>query len=194
MQEKGEGISVCLVNPPVLGVLEPWYDAPDFGRTGLAYLAGYLRQFHGYDITIIDAKFEQMNFEETIQKISNLKPHIVGITAFTNEIKPAAYIAAKVKKILPDCLTVVGGVHATAIPKETMNEFPWFDIGVIGEGEQTFHELCALVKDGKSLLSDIKGIIYRDGNVLRLNPPRLRIADQDSIPFPSWDLLPRANT
>lgn len=194
MQEKGEKISVCLVNPPVLGVLEPWYDTPDFGRTGLAYLAGYLRQFNSFEVQIIDAKFEQLNFEETLQKIENLQPRIVGITAFTNEIKPAAYIASKVKQTLPGCLTVVGGVHVSAIPKETMMEFPWFDFGVIGEGEQTFYELCELIRTGNSTASSIRGIIYRDGEELRLTPPRLRIADQDSIPFPAWDLLPRANT
>jgi hypothetical protein len=35
--------TLCLVNPPVLAVLESWYDEPDFVRTSLANLAGYLR-------------------------------------------------------------------------------------------------------------------------------------------------------
>jgi len=35
---------VVPVNPPPFQILEPEYDTPAFGRVGLAYLAGYLRQ------------------------------------------------------------------------------------------------------------------------------------------------------
>jgi len=183
-----------LVNPPVLGVLEPWYDEPDFVRTGLAYLAGYLRQFDGFDIIIIDAKFEKLNFEQTINKIQEYNPDILGLTAFTNEIKPAAYIAAKVKESIFNCKTIIGGVHVTAIPEETMQEFPFFDIGVIGEGEETLHELCSAIREGNRDLNKIKGIIYRKEEQIIKTPPRPKIADQDSIPIPAWDLLPPAKT
>ena len=86
-----------MINPPVLTVFEPWYDTPDFVRTGLAYIAGYLRQFDGYDISIIDAKFERLNFEQVRERVREIDPDVVGLTAFTNEIKPAGYLAAHIK-------------------------------------------------------------------------------------------------
>ncbi len=186
-------VRICLVNPPVIGVMEPWYDTPDFGRTGLAYLAGYLRHFASVEIKIIDAKFERLDFAQTIKRIVDFNPDIVGFTAFTNEIKPAAYTATKIKQALSSCITVIGGVHVTAIPKETLMEFFAFDIGVIGEGEQTLLELCNAVAIGGSY-RDIAGVIYREEGRLVITPPRARIADQDSIPFPAWDLLPPAKT
>ncbi|MEX0812887.1 MAG: radical SAM protein [Chitinophagales bacterium] len=189
---------VCLVNPPVIAVLEPWYDIPDFGRTALAYLAGYLRQFEGFEIKIIDAKFERLNFEQTLEEIKTFQPDIVGLTAFTNEIKPAAYMAHIVKENIKNCCTVVGGAHITAIPKETMQEFPMIDYGVEGEGEETFMELCTALKSRKDYNDEIdfhsiNGLLFRENGDIIQNKPRERILDQDSIPFPAWDLLPKAD-
>jgi hypothetical protein len=48
-------LKVMLINPPVVAVLEPWYDTPNFGRVALAYLASYLRETPGYDIRVVDA-------------------------------------------------------------------------------------------------------------------------------------------
>jgi radical SAM superfamily enzyme YgiQ (UPF0313 family) len=184
---------VCLVNPPVLGIFEPWYDKPDFGRVGLAYLAGYLRQYPGYEIKIIDAKFDQLNFEQVRRQVRDFEPDLVGFTAFTNEIKPAAYQAGLIKRDSPGTVTVIGGVHVTSLPRQSMEEFPTFDIAAIGEGEVTFSELCGALKYGAPL-EDVKGIVFRKGGEIVQNPPRERILDQDSIPFPAWDLLPAAET
>lgn len=193
MPSKVPDYKVCLINPPVLAVLEPWYDTPSFGRTSLAYLAGYLRQYEGYEIHIIDAKFERLSFEAVRQRVNKIKPDLVGFTAFTNEIKPAAYQAALLKKDFPSLLTVVGGPHITALPKETLGEFASFDIGVVGEGEITLHELCDALKNDKQL-REIPGIVYREQQTILQTPPRERILDQDSIPFPAWDMLPPAET
>jgi hypothetical protein len=69
MGQYHKSICVCLVNPPVIAVLEPWYDTPTFGRTALAYLAGYLRQYEGFEIHIIDAKFERLSFQEVVNRL-----------------------------------------------------------------------------------------------------------------------------
>ncbi len=194
MAEKNHGsFRVCLVNPPVIGVLEPWYDTPDFGRVALAYLAGYLRQFPSFEIKIIDAKLERLNFDQVLHQLNEFKPNVVGFTAYTNEIKPAAYQAAVVKKHLPEAITVIGGVHLTALPKETLEEFSAFDIGVVGEGEITFYQLCEALRNGSSL-SGINGLALRQNGTIKITAPRQRIAEQDSIPFPAWDLLPAAET
>lgn len=184
---------VCLVNPPVLAVREPWYDVPTFGRTALAYLAGYLRQYAGFSIHIIDAKFERLTFGQVRERLKSLNPHVVGFTAFTNEIKPAAYQAALLKMDLPDVVTVVGGPHVTALPKETLAEFRSFDVGVVGEGEVTFYELCDALRQ-QTPVRDVPGLVLREGTTISQTVHRERILDQDSIPFPAWDLLPPAET
>ncbi len=186
-------MKICLINPPVLGVLEPWYDQPDFGRTGLAYLAGYLRQFEGYEINIIDAKFERINFQEVLRRVLDLQPDIVGLTAFTNEIKPAAYQAALIKEKCADIVTIIGGVHVTALPIETLKEFSSFDIGVVGEGEVTLHELCTALQH-KQPLEEIEGLVIRQSGQILKTATRKRTIDLDTMPLPAWDLLPKADT
>lgn len=184
-------LKVVLVNPPPIAIVEPWYDTPNWGRNGLAFLAGYLRQFPGFDITIIDAKLERLNFQQVLERIQTIGPHVVGLTAFTNEIKPAAYQAALVKESLPGAVTVIGGAHVTAIPRATLEEFSSFDLAVVGEGEITFHELCQAIRDGEDF-RDLPGLAFRDDGRVTLTAERERILDQNLIPAPAWDLLPAA--
>src|SRR6185503_18161716 len=97
---------ILLICPPPVAVIEPWVDAPPYARNTLAYLAGYLRQYSGYQIKIIEAKFEQLSFQETLKRVVEFGPDIVGITAYTQEIKPAAYLAGLIKRELPQAATI----------------------------------------------------------------------------------------
>ena len=184
-------LRVVLVCPPAIAVVEPWNDRPNWGRIALAYLAGYLRQYPDYEITLIDSKLERLSFEETHRRLVELKPDVVGFTAFTSEIKPAAYQASLLKEALPHVVTLVGGAHVTALPQQTLREFPGFDLAVFGEGEKTLHELCEALKTSGELRG-IPGLAYREASDVVMGPTRERILDQDSIPLPAWDLLPRA--
>jgi anaerobic magnesium-protoporphyrin IX monomethyl ester cyclase len=180
-----ENRRIVLVNAPPLGILEPWYDVPDFPRGALANLAAYLRANGINNILCIDAKLSQLNFDQTINKILEFRPTHVGFTAFTNEIKPCAYIAAKVKQIDPSILTIVGGAHVSAIPEATLREFLGFDVVVVGDGEETLLEIITGAE-----FSVIKGVTYRSYGVIKRNPERDRILDQDNLPMPAWDMLP----
>lgn len=180
---------VSLVNPPVLGISEPSYDLPQFPRTALAYLAGYLRAHGDYTLHLLDAKLERKGFEQTIRELVLFRPDVVGFTAFTNEIKPAAYVAHHLKQQQPNLITIVGGAHASAIPEATLAEFPMFDAVAVGEGELTLHEFCQAVHQGQDWKS-VNGIVYRLGDTFLRTAPRVNVPDLDELPLPAWDLLP----
>ena len=95
-----------------------------------------------------------------MERLEAFQPNLVGFTAFTNEIKPSAYLAALVKERFPDAVTIVGGAHVTAIPIATLNEFPTFDLVAIGEGEATLHELCESLHTGTDF-REVPGLAYR---------------------------------
>lgn len=192
---KSNVLKICLVNPPVLAVLEPWYDEPDFPRTALACLAAYIENIENVEVSIIDAKFEKLNFEETLNKIVSINPNIIGFTAFTNEIKPAAYLAYKLKEILPNIITLIGGVHVTAVPQQSLKEFPCFDIVVVGEGESPLKELCLYYLGiGVKNLSQIKGLCFQIDEKIEYTGQADRILDLDTLPLPAWHLFKAADT
>ena len=184
-------LNVVLVCPPPLAAIEPWVDTPSYARDSLAFLAGSIRSIPGVNVLIIDAKFEQLSFQETVTRILAFNPHIVGLTAYTQEIKPAAYTAGLIKKQNPDIITVIGGVHVTAIPRQTMLEFPTFDMAVIGEGELTLSELCIALQNDLPV-KEISGLLYRHDGKIVATPGRERLSDMDSLPMPAWDLMPKA--
>jgi anaerobic magnesium-protoporphyrin IX monomethyl ester cyclase len=144
----------------------------------LLYLAAYIRKF-GHDVKVID--YEVEDFE--IGKIKEYKPDIVGITAMTPTIKKAAKIAREIKRKMK-ITVLVGGNHVTALPKQTLREFPSFDIGIVGEGEITLKEICENKK-----LKNILGIVYRKGKKIILNKRRPPIKNLDDLPFPARDLI-----
>lgn len=189
-------LNIAIVNAPALGIVEPWYDTPEFPRGALAVLAGYLRERKDYNIYCIDAKLERLSFEKTLERLKDLKCDIIGFTAFTNEIKPCGYLAYKIKELLPDCITVVGGSQVSALPIATLKEFPGIDIVCVGDGEETLLEICETVEQEIPIDSfdHIKGICFRktDGEIA-INPARNRIINQDSVAMPAWDLMPRGN-
>lgn len=183
---------VILINPPPLSLREK-HDALNHPHLGLAYLAAYLRQ-NDFSCKPIDAKFERIDAEKLIQVIKEYKPILVGITAMTHEIGQAAKVAKMAKEVLPAAKIVLGGAHATALPKETLQQFPAFDMIVVGEGEITLLELIKTLTQGGDL-SNVAGLAFcsSSGEII-LNGPRQFIENLDSIPFPAWDLFPPSKT
>ena len=183
-------LRVLLTTPPSGKIIEPLYDKPKFVRPALAVLAGYLRKYSDFEVKCIDAKFEQKNIDKLVEEIINFSPDILGISSFTYEIKEAGKLAEAVKQRLPVCTIVAGGNHISAIPAETMQEFPSFDIGAIGEGEETLLRIGSVFLN-KDKLKSIPGIVFRDEkNKISLNKKKLNLSF--NIPRPAWELLPPA--
>jgi anaerobic magnesium-protoporphyrin IX monomethyl ester cyclase len=184
--EKGR-VRVLLINPPPYQRVDE-YDTPNFTRLGLACLAAQLRADGLGEVQIVDGKFERLSYEAIQGRVRRFAPDLVGLTAFTNEIKPAAQVARMVKALSPSITTVVGGVHASVLPEWTLDEFPAFDCVVVGEGETTFAELVAALGRGGALTT-VPGLCFRDGGIVR-TPDRERGENLDAFPLPAWDLLP----
>ncbi len=180
---------VLLINPPPHQRVDE-YDTPNFTRLGLACLAGTLRCRSAAEVEIVDGKFERLSYETIVERVRRYSPDVVGLTAFTNEIKPAARVAAMVKAVSPSITTVIGGVHASVLPEQTLEEFPAFDIAAIGEGELTLVELVSALAAGGPL-GNVDGLCFRDGSGAAVRTgERARTLDLDSLGQAAWDLLP----
>lgn len=182
---------VMFVNPP-LSLEERYGEMSKSGTTtpplGLCLLAAIVKR-EGYDASILDAEALRISFEETLKRIIDAKPDYIGITAVTISILNAAKLAEMIKKTNPNIKIILGGPHITAVPKKTMERFSQFDIGVVGEAEITLKVLLEYIGSGKDI-SEVKGLIIREKDELKLTPVREPITDMDQLPYPAWNLLP----
>jgi anaerobic magnesium-protoporphyrin IX monomethyl ester cyclase len=182
---------LLLISPYLEKIVEPIYDVPDFIRPSLAYLAGYIRENGEYDIMCVDAKFSKKSLDDLIFLIRNFYPDIVGISAYTYEIKEVKILSERIKKEFPHIMIILGGSHITALPRKTLEEIPEIDIGVIGEGEETLLMICDFFSKKKDF-SNIPGIVYRGKNKIITRRKKENI-DLSRTPLPAWDLFPPAN-
>lgn len=154
---------------------------------GLGYIASVIRDEH--DVRILDALNLDYTDEEVTDDIKKFDPDVVGITTTTPAIYEAYNVAKIAKTINPDITTIVGGAHATFMAREVLEECPYLDIVVRGEGEETIQEVLHIVEKNKDL-SMIRGITYRENGKIIETEDMPLIKDLDTIPFPSYDLLP----
>ncbi len=145
-------------------------------RISIGSLATFLSN-KGVNVLVV----QNNSIEYVKEKVLEFKPDYIGLTAYTFEICDAGLIAHEIKQISPGTKVIIGGCHVSAIPEKALNEFPDFDIGVIGEGEYVLLDVVS----GKKL-EDIHGIVYKTNGSIVTNPTRDRIRDLDSIPFPDW--------
>jgi radical SAM superfamily enzyme YgiQ (UPF0313 family) len=164
---------------------------------GVMYLASYLRSKSDVEVRIVDLKFLP-DFPRQLRDIlGSFRPHVVGISALSVEMKAAREAARLVKRFDQTLAVILGGPHATAYTEDALGEAGGdADVAVIGEGEETFAEIVELVRaEGPRWCSPdnlraVAGIAYRDeeGRVVR-SPSRAHIEDLDALPFPAWDLV-----
>lgn len=154
---------------------------------GLCTMAAVLRK-DGCEVKIVEPTALNMDLGAAVQKIVSFDAQYVGITSPTILIHQAARLASELKKINNRIITILGGAHITAVPRETMADFPEFDIGCIGEGEETVSELISVLEN-KGNLKSVQGIVVRENGKILVTQPRPFIQDLDKLLFPAWDLL-----
>jgi len=155
-----------------------------FPRIGIAYIAAYLKK-NGHQVKILDAIALNLDIKKIKDELKKETPDFIGLGPFTEEIFRAYKVCEIAKEINKNIITVFGGPHASAMPKETLEEFPLVDYVVCGEGEETFLNLV----NGKNP-ADIKGIAYRNNENIIVNEPACPIENLDDLPYPAWDLYP----
>jgi len=186
-------LRILLLNVGDFGSSGKGYSVP----LGLAYLAAVAseRGHHVCAIDLASSLNKTINHylqcvPETMKAIQDANPDLVGITCTTPNRYNVIFWADLIRRHCPGCFIVLGGPHASYNWQEILQRFDCIDAIVIGEGEQTFAELCQALHDGRDF-ADIAGLAYRRGDGQALaNPPRPFATDLDSIPLPRRDLFP----
>jgi radical SAM superfamily enzyme YgiQ (UPF0313 family) len=165
-------MKVALIQPPM---------ESDYPPLSLGSLAAYLAA-KGHAARVLDLQIPAQRARWK-KDLAGFAPGLVGVTAMTPTIVPAAEVGRISKEIVPKATLVLGGYHVSFLPEETMRSYPAFDVGVIGEGEATLHELVQAIESGGEL-DKVRGLIVRRGDALVPTAPRERLQDLDSLPWP----------
>ncbi len=161
---------------------------------------GYLKTYAQKDkyilkntqIEITDFDTEIHDARQVVYYLSQNKPDILGFSCFCWNISKVLETARVVKTIFPHIKIILGGPEVGPISTKYLEENPFIDVVVKGEGEVTFAEMLKHYL-GKGRLEGIQGISYRiDGQVFE-NPDRPLIEDLGEIPSPYLEgiLIPR---
>lgn len=156
-------------------------DIVEYAPLGFAYLAAFLNT---YDI---DAK---CTIETNLETIVAIAPDVIGISCSSQNYGLAIERAQWLRERC-DAVYVLGGVHISCLPASL---HPAFDVGVMGEGEDTFHHVMRLLEQYGALpdekLAEVPGIVYfREGRPL-VNGERDPLENLDDLPLPDRSILP----
>ena len=175
-------MNVALIQPNCAAEVDREHLSLQF-PINLGGLAAVLKQ-HGHRVWLWD--FNVTDRAALPALLDRHRPDVVGVTAMSSTVDNAGRIVEQVKAHSPGTVTMVGGVHATALPEQTPRDIPGLDLVVVGEGEHTLVELLDHLDDP----APVRGVAHRVADRIVVNPPRSLIADLDSLPPPDRTLVP----
>src|SRR5262245_12663870 len=136
----------------------------------LGSLAGNVDPEH--QVSVADLILAQGSVEQTIERlVSELRPDLVGLSVMTFQRTTARRIIGHLRAMRPDIRIVAGGYDPSLAPEAWTHPALGVDVIVRGEGDVTFRELVRALSSGTPL-SAVDGLWYRDGGIMRRNPPR----------------------
>lgn len=155
----------------------------------LLILAAYIEQeLPEIEIEILDCQAKRINWQNLEKHIESSKPSIVLTSGFTCNAYSCVRTCEIAKKVNEQIITIVGGIHFSITPEESLNCFPEIDIIVRGEGELTLVDLIKKLNK-KEKLENVNGISFRHKGTIVHTADRALIYNLDSLPYPAYHLV-----
>lgn len=179
-------MKLLLINPYFGQVSEGTEGATHSPPLGLGFIATYVRDHADGEVEIIDPIPQGLTEQAVLDKV--MTADFVGLSVYTDTRFYCFDFAKKIKEVNPKCTLIVGGPHVYSLDKLILEHYPFIDVLVRGEGEETVEEIIK----GKPY-KDILGITWRDadGEITR-NPDRQFMNDIDAL-YIDYGLLPGMN-
>lgn len=158
---------------------------------GLLAIASFLNM-HGYKVIVKDFNYEMYSLDLIIDIIEKFEPLLVGITAYTENVKEVIRLSRQIKKLSPQTNIIAGGPHATLRPEDLIKS-RYIDFVSMKEGESVFLELIQYLenpdKENGIQLDWIHGLVYRKNGIVIKNPQKKYITKLDLLPIMNRNLM-----
>lgn len=152
---------------------------------GLLYVSAYLEE-HGLQHEVFDTTFSTTQLFK--EKLNEMQPQVLALyTNLMTKVKVVEFIDyVRSNPALNDCKIVVGG------PDVTYNLDSYLSAGadflVIGEGEQTLHELLTCLKHNADINS-VPGIAYKAADATVKTEARTKMKSLEELPLPNRKVI-----
>lgn len=161
-----------------------------------AGILGAIAEKKGAQVGILDLNALRMNYggntvpEKVIEDEINLeKWDLIGIGGLTTTYRRIKQLVPLIRKCSPNSILISGGGWSTYNPDEILQLVPQINMICIGEGEETFSEVCDEIIQGTKNFDIVKGLCLNNNGKITFTEPRALISDLDTIPYPAYHLL-----
>ena len=141
---------------------------------GVLYAATALRA-NGFEAVVLDADHRHMEDEAILAWLREAKPDVAGFSLLLGSHESAYRVARAFKQECPETLILCGGAHATHQAARIMETYPFVDMILRGEAEESIVRLAAALAKGRSP-EGIPGLCLRRPGRAAVVPGRRRLS------------------
>jgi anaerobic magnesium-protoporphyrin IX monomethyl ester cyclase len=157
--------------------------------TTLLILSAFLeRELPDLEIEVVDCQARKFSWNDLEKYIESSDPSMVLTSGFTCNVYSCVRTSEISKRINPKIITVVGGIHFSFVPEESLIDFPEIDYIVRGEGELTLVDLIKKL-NREEKINKVNGVSFRNKDKIVHNPSRPFIKNLDSLPYPAYHFV-----
>ena len=130
-----------------------------------AYAKEYSQQIELAEYTI------NHRVEYILQELYKKRPDVICFSCYIWNFRYTQELICEIHKLLPEIPIWVGGPEVSYEPEGFLNQFPMVTGVMIGEGEETFRELCGYyVNQEHSVRNQVENEIYSASNSVENEP------------------------
>lgn len=184
-------MKVFILNPPIYSKKKSIMNVRPRQPLSLAYIASLFLE-KNYEVNLFDANVLGYDTDKTVEEIKKYNPDILILTSTPVDRWecPNSHIDSVFKIInkagVPT--TILTGSHGSTTPEWIFKKCN-IQFIVRGEPEMTVLNLVETLTEKKDI-REVGGISYKVDNKIIHNKDAPRIEDLDSLPFPTYHLLP----